>query len=147
MNDKKKFSTKKSLRNWIVFGSIVFALSAMLTLCHINQQKVPSNHCGDLCTAYIEIRRLNEENVDLRAKIALLEVKLEQKSIMEEPDSRHFYDCKPTKKGEMWTLAIHSYTRGRISTYYCMGHKGHTSLDRQVPEAKRMRLTCQETRP
>lgn len=110
----------------------------------VHQEEETLSSCAFTCQVYKELRRRHSENIDLRVKVALLEVKLEQQKSTIEPDSRHFYDCKPTKKGEMWTLAIHSYTWGGISAYYCMSHNGHTSPEKEVPEKDREKLTCKD---
>ena len=103
---------------------------------------IPS-HCDELCGVQKELKTVRNENIDLRAKVSRLEEELKGTN---PPNSRHFYDCKPSKKDGMWTMAIHSYTTSTLSTYYCMSHNGHTSQDRHVPDTEQKKLTCTDQR-
>jgi cell division protein FtsB len=128
-----------------ITGAALFA--AIMALLATRGEKGKSSKCQkctSVCKMHKELQGLRDENIDLRGKVASLEAKLEHKSNIE-PDSRHFYDCKPSKKGEVWTAAIQSLTQGKIWTYYCMAHNGHTSPERQVPEEKRQKITCKDS--
>ena len=81
------------------------------------------------------IKKLRSEITNLRAKVAKYE---------SDKPSFQFWDCTRAKKGGMWSMAIHHYTRGYISAWYCMGHKGDLKRYKTLPRGKEKYLTCRE---